>query len=96
MIPNIAIVHFENPHWRRIRLWVPLFLLWIPVILLSPFIFLVLVGVCIVVTFTASSVPYRMASRTFLGSSWKGVSRLNLKCLARASKRLRFQAASGL
>ncbi|MFZ0747044.1 MAG: hypothetical protein WAM85_21755 [Terracidiphilus sp.] len=48
MIPNIAIVHFENPHWRRIRLWVPLFLLWIPVILLSPFIFLVLVGVCIV------------------------------------------------
>ena len=40
MTPNLAIVHVENPHWRGIRLWIPLFLLWIPVILLSPLIFI--------------------------------------------------------
>ena len=32
MIPNIAIVRVENPHWRGIRFWLPLFLLWIPAI----------------------------------------------------------------
>lgn len=47
MTPNIAIVHVQNPHWRGIRLWVPLFLLWIPLIALSPLILLVLVGVCL-------------------------------------------------
>jgi hypothetical protein len=47
MTPNIAIVHVENPHWRGIRLWVPLFLLWIPLVLLSPLIFLVVLGVCL-------------------------------------------------
>jgi hypothetical protein len=47
MTPNIAIVHVQNPHWRSIRLWVPLFLLWIPLVLLSPLIFLVVLGVCL-------------------------------------------------
>ena len=46
MIPNIAVVHVHNPYWRGIRLWVPLFLLWIPVILLSPLILLVLLAGC--------------------------------------------------
>ena len=48
MTPSIAIVHIENPHWRSrsLDLWLPLFLLWIPLILLSPFILLVVLAVC--------------------------------------------------
>jgi hypothetical protein len=45
--PNIAIVHVHNPHWRGLKLWIPLFLLWIPAILLSPVILIVLFGLCI-------------------------------------------------
>lgn len=47
MTPNIAIVRVETPHWRSIPLWIPLFLLWIPAILLSPLIFLVIFGLSI-------------------------------------------------
>lgn len=47
MTPNIAILRIESPYWRGIRLWLPLFLLWIPLILLSPLILLVVLGVCI-------------------------------------------------
>lgn len=47
MTPNIAIVRIETPHWRTIPLWIPLFLLWIPAILLSPLIFLVILGLAI-------------------------------------------------
>ena len=47
MIPNIAIVRVENPHWRGIRLWIPLFMLWIPLVLLSPLILLVAFGLCL-------------------------------------------------
>jgi hypothetical protein len=47
MIPNFAVIGIETPHWRGPRLWLPLFLLWIPVILLSPIIFLVLVALAI-------------------------------------------------
>ena len=47
MTPNIAIVHVANPHWRGIHLWLPLFLLWIPLILLSPLILLVVFGICL-------------------------------------------------
>jgi len=47
MTPNIAIVHIETPHWRSIPLWIPLFLLWIPAILLSPFILIVIFGLSI-------------------------------------------------
>jgi hypothetical protein len=46
MIPNIAIVHVYNPHWRGLRLWIPLFLLWIPVLLLSPLLLLILLAMC--------------------------------------------------
>jgi len=48
VIPNIAIVHIEDPRWRGVHLWLPLFLLWIPLILFSPLILLVLFGVCVV------------------------------------------------
>jgi hypothetical protein len=47
MIPNFAIVHIDNPEWgrfwRRNRLWIPLFLLWIPFLILLPLILLVVV-----------------------------------------------------
>ena len=48
MTPNIAIVQIDNPHWRRIRLWLPLFLLWIPSLVLAPIALIVLLIVCIV------------------------------------------------
>ena len=44
MTPNIAIVRIETPHWRMPELWIPLFLLWIPALLLSPLILLLLFG----------------------------------------------------
>jgi hypothetical protein len=47
MTPNIALIKIETPHFRTIPLLVPLFLLWIPAILLSPFIFLVIFGLSI-------------------------------------------------
>lgn len=48
MTPNIAIVHVHNPYWRGLRLWIPLFLLWIPAVILSPLLFLVLAAACLV------------------------------------------------
>jgi hypothetical protein len=47
MTPNLAIVQIETPHWRCIPLWIPLFLLWIPAILLSPLIFTVIFGLAV-------------------------------------------------
>jgi hypothetical protein len=49
MTPNLAVLQFESPHWHMPRLWLPLFLLWIPAILLSPLIFLVIVGVSVAI-----------------------------------------------
>jgi hypothetical protein len=46
MTPNIAIVHVQSSHWRGIRLWLPLFLLWIPLVLLAPLILLVIFAAC--------------------------------------------------
>ncbi|MGO9337131.1 MAG: hypothetical protein ACLPY1_06450 [Terracidiphilus sp.] len=47
MTPNFAVIGIQTPHWHMPRLWFPLFLFWIPVILLSPIIFLVLVAIAI-------------------------------------------------
>ena len=47
MTPSLAILEIQSPHWRMPRLWLPLFLLWIPLILLAPIIFLVIFGLCI-------------------------------------------------
>jgi hypothetical protein len=44
MMPNVAVVEIRASHWHMPRLWLPLFLLWIPVILLSPLILLVFVA----------------------------------------------------
>ena len=50
MIPSFATVWIENPdwRWRKLRLWVPLFLLWIPVLLISPLLLLLLLAACVV------------------------------------------------
>jgi hypothetical protein len=47
VIPSIAVVHVQSPHWKGLRLWIPLFLLWIPVLLLSPLLFIVLFGLSV-------------------------------------------------
>jgi len=47
MIPSFAILQIEAPHVHTPRIWLPLFLVWIPVILVSPLIFLVIFGLCI-------------------------------------------------
>ena len=47
MTPNFAILEIQSPDFRMPRLWLPLFLLWIPLILLSPIIFIVIFGLCI-------------------------------------------------
>lgn len=47
MTPNFAVIGIQTPTLHTPRLWLPLFLLWIPVALLSPVIFLVLVAVAI-------------------------------------------------
>jgi hypothetical protein len=44
MTPNVAIIHVHNLYWRGLRLWIPLFLLWIPAILLAPVVLLVLLA----------------------------------------------------
>ena len=52
MTPNFAVVGVETPDFHMPRLWAPVFLRWIPVILLSPVIFLVLVAAAIFIRTT--------------------------------------------
>lgn len=47
MTPNFAVISVDYPHWPHCRIWVPLFLLWIPLALFSPLIFVVLLAVCL-------------------------------------------------
>ena len=47
MTPNFAVIGIQTPRFHMPCLWLPVFLLWIPVILLSPFLFLVLVAIAI-------------------------------------------------
>jgi hypothetical protein len=62
MTPSIAIVHVQNPHWRGIKLWIPLFLLWIPALILSPLFLVVLLAVSIV-----GRIDFVAALKTFWG-----------------------------
>jgi hypothetical protein len=48
MTPNFAIVHVTWVHGPNFRLWLPLFLLWVPAILLAPFILLALLIACLI------------------------------------------------
>lgn len=51
MIPNIAVLEIQNPHFHMPRLWIPLILLWIPLalllLLLSPILFIVVCAMSI-------------------------------------------------
>jgi len=48
MTPNFAVVHLNWAHGPNFRLWLPLFLLWVPAILLAPFILLALLIACVI------------------------------------------------
>ncbi|MGC2613569.1 MAG: hypothetical protein WA354_06020 [Terracidiphilus sp.] len=60
MTPNIAIVHVNYPHGPNFRLWLPLFLLWIPAVLLAPFVLLALLIACLL-----ARVPFLRSIATF-------------------------------
>jgi hypothetical protein len=47
MTPNFIVFGIQTPGWSCPRLWLPVFLLWIPVVALSPLIFLALVAAAI-------------------------------------------------
>jgi hypothetical protein len=51
MIPSIAVLEIQNPHFHMPRLWIPLILLWAPLLLLllllSPILFLVVCAMSI-------------------------------------------------
>jgi hypothetical protein len=61
MIPYVAVLEFENPHFHIPRLWIPLILLWVPLavllLLLSPILFIV---VC-AISFITGVGPFRVA-----------------------------------
>ena len=45
MIPSVAIIRYESFPAQRHRLWIPLFLLWIPLLVLAPLLLLVVLVV---------------------------------------------------
>ncbi len=47
MTPNFAVVRVETPGWRGFPILLPLFLLWIPLALLSPLILLIVAVACL-------------------------------------------------
>jgi hypothetical protein len=47
MTPNLAIVRIETGHWWGFPIPLPVFLLWIPALLLGPFVLLILWAVCL-------------------------------------------------
>jgi len=60
--PNIAIVHVNYPHGPNFRLWLPLFLLWIPAILVAPFVLLALLIACVL-----ARIPFWQSIATLWG-----------------------------
>lgn len=62
MTPNLAVVEIRAAHWHMPRLWLPLFLLWIPVILLSPLILLV---------FVAAGIAFRISPWRAIAVLWR-------------------------
>lgn len=62
MTPNVAIVHVHCPAGPNLRLWLPLFLLWIPVILLAPFVLAALWIACL-----AGRIPFPETISTLWG-----------------------------
>jgi hypothetical protein len=47
MTPNFAIIRVETPRWHGFPILLPLFLLWIPLVLFSPLILLVVAGMAL-------------------------------------------------
>ena len=65
MTPNLAIIQISNPYWRGLNLWIPLFLLWIPILLLSP---LILLGLLIMLACClATGIPFWRTLQFFWG-----------------------------
>jgi hypothetical protein len=62
VIPNIAVLEIEARHFRMPRLWLPLFLLWTPLLILSPLILFVILAACI-----AGRISFWQAIATFWG-----------------------------
>jgi hypothetical protein len=60
MIPNVAVLEIQNPHFHMPRLWIPLILLWLPLalllLLLSPILFII---VC-AISMTTGVGPFRV------------------------------------
>jgi hypothetical protein len=48
MIPNLAIVHWHGQRGPNFRVWLPLFLLWIPAVVMAPLILPLLIIGCLV------------------------------------------------
>ena len=48
MTPNLAVVHMNFLHGPNLKIWLPLFLLWVPAIVLAPFILLALLIGCLI------------------------------------------------
>jgi hypothetical protein len=67
MLPSIALIQFENPYRTRFWLPVPLFLLWLLALLLSPLLLLVLLVACLAFSLN----PFRV-----IGVVWGIVSAL--------------------
>ena len=51
MIPNVAVLEIQNPHFHMPRLWIPLILLWVPLamllLLVSPILLIVVCAMSI-------------------------------------------------
>ena len=47
MTPNFAVVQISNAGWRGFHLWIPLFLIWIPPVLLLPLLLLIQLVLCL-------------------------------------------------
>lgn len=60
MTPNLAVIRIQGERGWCPPIPIPLFLLWIPAILLAPLIFLILWGMCL-----AGGVPFWPAMTTF-------------------------------
>jgi hypothetical protein len=60
MTPNIAIVRIQNHSFWGFPIVIPVFLLWIPALLLAPFVLIVVWAVCIAV-----DISFRQTVSTF-------------------------------
>jgi len=51
VIPNVAVLEIQNPHFHMPRLWIPLILLWVPLamllLLVSPILLIVVCAMSI-------------------------------------------------